>query len=291
MEISVITAFLGGVLAILSPCGALLLPAFFASVIGRRLRLMLHGAIFYLGLVVTLVPLGLGIGALGNLLTVYRDVLIITTSIVLIVLGLVQAAGLGFDMSKMLPGAETLHQRAHQRSGWVRTFLLGAVSGVAGFCAGPILGAILTLALAQGDSLNAGIMLAVYGLGMVAPLTLLAAIWDKLSPRVMSVLRGRGFRFLGRQLHTTSVATGLLIVVVGIIFWTTNGLVRAPSLIPAGIQRGLQSYGSMLANPLLDAVILGALVVIIVTVWAIRRTRNRTRDQDTAQTQKMNRGS
>ena len=291
MEISVITAFLGGVLAILSPCGALLLPAFFASVIGRRLRLMLHGAIFYLGLVVTLVPLGLGIGALGNLLTVYRDVLIITTSILLIVLGLAQAAGFGFDMSKMLPGAETLHQRAHQRSGWVRTFLLGAVSGVAGFCAGPILGAILTLALAQGDSLNAGIMLAVYGLGMVAPLTLLAAIWDKLSPRVMSVLRGRGFRFLGRQLHTTSVATGLLIVVVGIIFWTTNGLVRAPSLIPAGIQRGLQSYGSMLANPLLDAVILGALVVIIVTVWAIRRTRNRTRDQDTAQTQKMNRGS
>ena len=291
MEISVITAFLGGVLAILSPCGALLLPAFFASVIGRRLRLMLHGAIFYLGLVVTLVPLGLGIGALGNLLTVYRDVLIITTSIVLIVLGLAQAAGFGFDMSKMLPGAETLHQRAHQRSGWVRTFLLGAISGVAGFCAGPILGAILTLALAQGDSLNAGIMLAVYGLGMVAPLTLLAAFWDKLSPRVMSVLRGRGFRFLGRQLHTTSVATGLLIVVVGIIFWTTNGLVRAPSLIPAGIQRGLQSYGSMLANPLLDAVILGALVVIIVTVWAIRRTRNRTKDQDTAQTQKMNRGS
>ena len=291
MEISVITAFLGGVLAILSPCGALLLPAFFASVIGRRLRLILHGAIFYLGLVVTLVPLGLGIGALGNLLTVYRDVLIITTSIVLIVLGLAQAAGFGFDMSKMLPGAETLHQRAHQRSGWVRTFLLGAISGVAGFCAGPILGAILTLALAQGDSLNAGIMLAVYGLGMVAPLTLLAAFWGKLSPRVMSVLRGRGFRFLGRQLHTTSVATGLLIVVVGIIFWTTNGLVRAPSLIPAGIQRGLQSYGSMLANPLLDAVILGALVVIIVTVWAIRRTRNRTRDQDTAQTQKMNRGS
>ena len=291
MEISVITAFLGGVLAILSPCGALLLPAFFASVIGRRLRLMLHGAIFYLGLVVTLVPLGLGIGALGNLLTVYRDVLIITTSILLIVLGLAQAAGFGFDMSKMLPGAETLHQRAHQRSGWVRTFLLGAVSGVAGFCAGPILGAILTLALAQGDSLNAGIMLAVYGLGMVAPLTLLAAFWDKLSPRVMSVLRGRGFRFLGRQLHTTSVATGLLIVVVGIIFWTTNGLVSAPSLIPAGIQRGLQSYGSMLANPLLDAVILGALVVIIVTVWAIRRTRNRTRNQDTAQTQKMNRGS
>src|SRR5699024_11788468 len=57
-----------------------------------------------------------------------------------------------------------------------------------------------------------------------------------------------------RDRNVTGVQTCALpiFVVVGIIFWTTNGLVSAPSLIPAGIQRGLQSYGSMLANPLLD---------------------------------------
>ncbi len=280
MEISLVTAFLGGVLALLSPCGALLLPAFFASVIGQRMRLVVHGGVFYLGLAVTLVPLGLGLGAVGNLLTEYRDVLIVTTSAILIVLGLAQAAGFGFDMSKALPGAGALQQRAHNRSGFVRTLLLGAASGVAGFCSGPILGAILTLAVAQGNAWNAGLMLAVYGLGMVAPLTVLAALWNKLSPRAMSVLRGRGFRFLGRELHTTSVITGLLITAVGVVFWTTNGLVSAPSLLPAGIQRGLQSYSGVLANPLIDALLLAGLVIVVVTLWAVRRSRKQTAPQE-----------
>lgn len=280
MEISLITAFLGGVLALLSPCGALLLPAFFASVIGQRMRLVVHGGVFYLGLAVTLVPLGLGLGAVGNLLTEYRDVLIVTTSAILIVLGLAQAAGFGFDMSKALPGAGSLQQRAHNRSGFVRTLLLGAASGVAGFCSGPILGAILTLAVAQGNAWNAGLMLAVYGLGMVAPLTVLAALWNKLSPRAMSVLRGRGFRFLGRDLHTTSVITGLLITAVGVVFWTTNGLVSAPSLLPAGIQRGLQSYSGVLANPLIDTLLLAGLVIVVVTLWAVRRSRKHTALQE-----------
>lgn len=273
MEISLVTAFLGGVLALLSPCGALLLPAFFASVIGQRMQLILHGGVFYLGLVVTLVPLGLGLGAVGNLLTEYRDALIVTTSIILIVLGLAQAAGFGFDMSKALPGAASLKQRAHNRSGFVRTLLLGAASGVAGFCSGPILGAILTLAVAQGNTWDAGFMLAVYSLGMVVPLTVLAAGWNKLSPRAMSVLRGRGFQFLGRDLHTTSVITGLLIVAVGVVFWTTNGLVSAPSLLPTGVQRGLQSYSGVLANPLIDALLLAGVVIVVITVWAVRRSR------------------
>lgn len=273
MDISLITSFLGGVLALLSPCGALLLPAFFASVIGQRMRLLVHGAVFYLGLVITLVPLGLGLGAVGNLLTTYRDALIITTSIILILLGLAQAAGFGFDMSKALPGTNNLQQRAHQRSGFMRTLLLGAASGVAGFCAGPILGAILTLAVAQGDTLNAGFMLAAYGLGMVAPLTILAAVWDKIGPRTMKVLRGRGFHFMGRQLHTTSVITGLLIAGVGIVFWTTNGLVSAPSLVPTSVQRWLQSYTGLLSDPLVDLVIIGAIIVAAVTIWAVRRTR------------------
>src|SRR5690625_55141 len=276
MEISLLTAFLGGVLAILSPCGALLLPAFFASVIGRRMRLLVHGAVFFLGLVVTLVPLGLGLGAVGNLLTTSRDALIIATAVILVVLGLAQAAGFGFDMAKALPGAEGLQQRAQRRTGVLRTLLLGAASGVAGFCAGPILGAILTLAVAQGNSLRAGLMLAVCGLGMVAPLMVLAAVWDRLGPRAMTLLRGRGFRFLGRDLHTTSMITGLLIAGVGVLFWTTNGLVSAPSLVPAGIQRGLQSYSGILANPLVDAILLGAIVLISMTVWAVRRSRAQT---------------
>lgn len=64
-------AFLGGMAATLSPCAALLLPAFFAYAFGDdRARLLGRTGLFYLGLLLALVPLGLGAGALGSLVTV-----------------------------------------------------------------------------------------------------------------------------------------------------------------------------------------------------------------------------
>lgn len=276
MEITLLAAFFGGLLALLSPCGALLLPAFFASSLGSPLRLAAHGSIFYGGLVLTLVPLGLGLGALGSLLVTHRDALVIGTSAVLILLGVAQMLGFGFDLSKHLPGAGHLKTQAHSRTGAVRTLLLGAASGVAGFCAGPILGAILTLAMAQGSALHAGTMLAVYGLGMVVPLVGLAALWSRLTPGALAVLRGRGFRFLGRELHTTSVVTGVLVASVGVLFWVTNGLVTAPSLIPADVQRWLQSGGTQFGSPLTDAAAIAGIALIILGGWAWRRRRARS---------------
>lgn len=274
MDVSLISAFLGGVLALLSPCGALLLPAFFASTLGNSLRLLVHGAIFYLGLVITLVPLGLGLGMLGGLLVRHRDLLVVATAILLIVLGIAQALGFGFDLSKLLPGSRALQETAQSRTGILKSFLLGAASGVAGFCAGPILGAILTLAVAQGNAIGAGIMLSFYALGMVLPLVLLAALWNRLSPKTLSTIRGRTFRVFGHELHTTSFITGLLIMAVGVLFWTTNGLVNAPSLLPTSAQRALQSLLGMVASAQADMIMLGVIAIVLAAV-AVFKLRSR----------------
>src|SRR5690625_377068 len=276
MDISLLAAFLGGLLALLSPCGALLLPAFFASTLGSGMRLLLHGGIFYLGLAITLVPLGLGLGALGSLVTSYWNVLVVGTAALLILLGAAQALGFGFDLSKHLPGADRLQQQAHTRTGAVRTLLLGAASGVAGFCAGPILGAILTLAMAQGASIEAGRILAGIGVGLGGPRSGLAALWSRLSPRTISMIRGRGFQFLGRRLHTTSVVTGVLIIAIGVLFWATNGLVDAPSLVPAGVQRWLQSGAGVLSSPVWDAVLVAVVAAVIIGLWAWGRRRSQS---------------
>src|SRR5699024_3208136 len=131
-------------------------------------------------------------------------------------LGIAQLLGFGFDPARLMPGADRLQSRTASATGLVKTLLLGAAGGVAGFCAGPILGAVLTLAAARGDAVGAGGLLAVYGAGMVLPLLLIAALWQKLGTRGRSALRGRTFTVLGRELHTTSALTGLLIIVVGI---------------------------------------------------------------------------
>ena len=271
MDIGFVTAFIGGALTILSPCGALLLPAFFASTIGSGPRLFLHGTVFYAGLLVVLVPLGIGMGALGSLFATHRTVVIAVASFIMIVFGLLQIFGLGFDPSKLVPGSDKLQDKAASSAGIVKSFLLGMASGVAGFCAGPILGAVLTLAAAQGNMVDAGILLGVYGLGIVVPLLLIAALWEKAGTRFRSSLRGKTFKFLGREFHSTSVIGGLIIVAVGILFWTTNGLVNMPELIPAGASSWLQRQASTLASVWVDMAVIVAIGAVILLVY-LRKT-------------------
>ena len=267
MDIGLVTAFLGGMLAILSPCGALLLPAFFASTVGAGPRLLLHGSIFYLGLLLVLVPLGVGAGAIGTLFLTHRALVIGIASGILVVFGLLQIFGIGFDPARLLPGGQALQQRASSSVGVIKTFLLGSASGIAGFCAGPILGAVLTLAAAQGDLFTAGALLAVYGAGMVVPLLIIAALWGKIGDQGRRRLRGRSFTVLGREFHTTSVITGVLITIVGVVFWATNGLIDMPSLIPTSVSACVQGRSSILANGWVDLGVILAVAAIALLVW------------------------
>lgn len=281
MEIGLLTAFVGGVLALLSPCAALLLPAFFASTVGSGPRLALHGAVFFLGLLLVLVPLGIGAGALGALFVTHRQAIVLIASVVLLLLGAAQALGFGFDPARLLPAGADLHARAASKAGIAKTLLLGAASGIAGFCTGPILGAVLTLAAARGESLASAALLAVYGAGMVVPLLLIAALWQRLGVRGRRLLRGRSLTLLGRELHTTSVITGVLIMAVGVLFWTTNGLVGAPELLPLAAQAWLQERASVLANPIIDIVAVLVIAGIVLVLWA-RRQRARAAEADSA---------
>lgn len=267
MEIGLLSAFLGGALALLSPCGALLLPGFFASSVTSRAGLIPHALVFCAGLLVTLIPLGLGVGALGSLLAGHRALLVGATSLALVLLGLAQALGFGFDPARILPGAEQLRQRSARGSGLIRTLLLGAVGGIAGFCAGPILGAVLTLALGQGSMVVGVLLLAAYGAGTVAPLMLLAAVWDRLGSRGRSALAGREVRVLGRSLHSTSLVTGVLIIALGILFWVTNGLVTVPSLVPTSTLARWQAGGSALSSPIVQVAVLVALGALALGLW------------------------
>ena len=275
MEISLLPAFLGGTLALLSPCGALLLPGYLATTVARRAGLLLHGAVFYAGLLLTLVPLGVGAGALGGLLAQHRGVLVAVTSLLLIALGIVHAVGLGLDPARVLPGARRLRRASARGTGLPRTFLLGAVGGVAGVCAGPVLGAVLTLAVGQGGIARAAVLLAAYGAGMVVPLLLLSLLWDRLGSRTHRLLRGRTLTVLGRPLHSTTLLTGVLIIALGVLFWTTNGLVALPSLVPTRVLARWQEGLGPLGEP---AVQIGILLLLAAAALALWWRAERRRD-------------
>lgn len=220
-DVSLIAAFFAGVLALLSPCSALLLPSFFAYAFANPAQLLARTAVFYVGLAATLVPLGTGASMVSTLFYGHRAELILWAGWAIIALGILQLLGGGFA----IPGVSRVHAWVMGRGGkgWVTTFALGAVYGLAGFCSGPVLGAILTVAAMQGSALAGGFLLAVYALGMAAPLFVLALVWNRWDLGRRGWLRGRAIRVGPIQTHTTSVVSGLLFIAIGALFLSFDG--------------------------------------------------------------------
>jgi cytochrome c biogenesis protein CcdA len=228
-ETSFLASFLGGLLSLLSPCSALLLPAFFAYAFQSRGVLLGRTAVFYLGLCATLVPLGMGITAVSSLVYGHRSTLISVSGLVIIALGVIQALGGGFAFGPV----ERL-RGGIMGSSLVATFSLGAIYGFAGFCSGPILGAVLTVAATSGSALRGAGLLATYAAGMAAPLFVMALLWDRFDLGHRRWLRGREISLGALRLHTTNLLSGLLFVAIGILFIVSEGTSGLESLYASG---------------------------------------------------------
>ena len=61
MSIGLVGAVIAGVLTLISPCSALLVPAFFAYAFTSQRELLAKTVVFFLGLCTTLVPIGMGL--------------------------------------------------------------------------------------------------------------------------------------------------------------------------------------------------------------------------------------
>ncbi|MFD8330059.1 cytochrome c biogenesis CcdA family protein [Streptomyces lydicus] len=257
-DIGYLAAFLGGALALISPCSALLLPAFFAYSLASPGRLLARTGVFYLGLATTLVPLGAASTAASRLFNGHRELLVAVGGWVVIALGVAQILGLGFASRRAQAAAARITPRSA-----VSTFLLGCVYGLAGFCAGPILGAVLTVTAVSGNPVYGASMLAVYALGMALPLFVLALLWDRFRLGGRSWLRGRELRLGPLRLHTTSLLSGLFFIGIGVLFLRFNGTSALPGVLDADSEFRVEEWATRIGNGVPDAVLVavGALLV------------------------------
>jgi cytochrome c biogenesis protein CcdA len=275
VEVSFLASFLGGLLSLLSPCSALLLPAFFAYAFQSRGELVGRTAVFYLGLCATLVPLGMGVSAVSALVYGYRSTLITVSGLIIIALGVIQAFGGGFAFGPI----ERLRGNIRGNS-IVATFFLGAVYGFAGFCSGPILGAVLTVAASSGSVLRGAGLLATYAAGMATPLFLLALLWDRFDLGHRRWLRGREVSLGTLRFHTTSLLSGLMFVVVGVLFIAFEGTSGLEGLYASGGATDLafsaERWAETLSGgvPALIALAVPGLLFAAYLVYRIARRRN-----------------
>ena len=94
IKVTIAGAFLGGTLTLLSPCSALLLPAFFTYTFRSKTELAARPGIFLLGLATLLVPLGMGAAFAGSLVLDYRTESIWVIGSLLIIFGGLELAGM-----------------------------------------------------------------------------------------------------------------------------------------------------------------------------------------------------
>ncbi|MGO1975040.1 MAG: cytochrome c biogenesis CcdA family protein [Propionibacteriaceae bacterium] len=271
MDIGYLGALFGGVLTLLSPCSVMLLPAFFAYAFNSPRAMIGRTAVFYAGLAVTLVPLGVFSGSLGSLATTHRSELVFVAAVIVIVLGLWQLSGLP------IPGVSRTETGSRDRTSVASVFTLGAVYAVAGVCAGPILGSVLMIAAMGGNPVYGGVMLALYALGMTLPLFLLAAVWKRLGSRGRALIAPRTIS-IGRWHNTwTQAVSGVLSIGIGVLLLVTDGTAKLGSLFTIGTQYAAESTLATWSERVSDLWFIVGAIAILASVFGWRRWRSRHR--------------
>lgn len=216
-NISIGLAFLAGLASFLSPCVFSLVPAYIGYLGGRsaaaagtgqsnRWLTLSHGLAFVFGFSVVFVLLGIATSALGSLLFDLSTWLSRIGGIVVIVFGLHMTGILRIPFLEYDLRPQSTPDR---RRGYAASALMGVFFS-AGWspCVGPILGAILTLALNGGSITQGAILLSAYSAGLAIPF-LIASIQIGLVTTVI--------RRYGKVMHYVEVGMGAVLILVGVL--------------------------------------------------------------------------
>jgi cytochrome c-type biogenesis protein len=214
-EVTIGLAALAGLASFLSPCVLALVPAYIGYLGGRSASTMenrwvtfSHGVAFVLGFSVIFVALGAAASAVGALLFDIRTWIARIGGLVVVIFGLHTLGVINIPFLDY----DTRHQAAPKSSGYLSSALMGVFFS-AGWapCVGPVLGAVLTLALNGAQVAQGAILLSAYSAGLAVPF-LLSALGVG---RVTELLRRHA-----RAIRTLSLATGGVLVAVGVMLFT-----------------------------------------------------------------------
>jgi cytochrome c-type biogenesis protein len=236
MEISQIgigLAFLAGLASFLSPCVFSLVPAYVGYLGGlaaggdksgasNRWTTFSHGLAFVLGFSVVFVTLGVIAAFAGGLLYDARNLLAKIGGIVVIVFGLHM---LGVIRIPFLMYDTRIQQAPDPKLGYLSSALMGVFFS-AGWspCLGPVLSAILTVAISGRSIALGAALLSAYSVGLAIPF-LVAALgigW------VTTILKK-----YNKVMRYVEIAMGVILIIVGVMLFT--GIfnliaLRAPNL-------------------------------------------------------------
>lgn len=166
-QISLIAAYLAGMVALFAPCCiSYLLPAYLGNVFRERKAVIGMTIIYSLGIFVVMLPIVLGAKVLANTFVNLHDQTYIVGGGVMLVVATLSFIGIKLPMP---------HFSVNQKGGRpdvISTFTLGLISGITSACCAPVLIGVITLSSLSTSTIGALSVGAAYVLGMVSPLYL-----------------------------------------------------------------------------------------------------------------------
>ena len=289
---SVLAAIIAGAIALFAPCCiSVMLPAYFASSFQNRRLLVAMTFLFAAGIATVILPIAMGASVLRQLLTNQHTAIYVTGGILM--LALAGYVLLGGQIHLPMPG-----RRAGGKAGVVSVYTLGVFSGVASSCCAPVLAGVIALSSVASSFLLALVLGSAYVFGMVAPLFLIALLWDRYDWRSSRLFHPRSFTWrLGPFTHTltaTGLASGILLAFIGGgMLWIGLAYRSMPPLADWQIQiaAGLQHIGQVMTNALtwipnwmgmlIFLVLIGALVWYALRQIGVWTDRSRERLEST----------
>jgi cytochrome c-type biogenesis protein len=248
---SVIAAVVAGIIALFAPCCiSVMLPAYFASSFQNRRILVAMTFLFAAGVASIILPLALGANVLRQLFTSQHTPIYVTAGVLMLCLGVYVL--LGGQIHLPMPG-----RRASSKAGPLSVYSLGLFSGVATSCCAPVLAGVIALSGAASSFAIALGLGAAYVFGMVAPLFVIALLWERFDWRASPLFRPRSFAIrvghLRYRTSATNLASGSLLTVMGVA--TAYVGFRGPSMgtatgWQADLSVRLQHYGRLLTDGL-----------------------------------------
>ena len=220
MSVSIGLAFLAGLASFLSPCVLSLVPAYVGYLSGRTIQqakhgesqnqwsTLIHGLFFILGFSVVFIILGVAVSTLGSILFESRLWISRIGGVFVIVFGLHIT---GLIHIKYLDYDLRLAGKSYKKRSYFSSLLMGIFFS-AGWspCVGPVLGAILTLALQSGSIREGVILLSVYSSGLAVPF-LLSSVAIGWFIKIMMKYRS--------VVHYFEVIMGVFLIILGFMLF------------------------------------------------------------------------
>lgn len=224
MDPLLIPAFAAGVVTFFAPCTLPLVPAFLAFISGVPMtdlgdreklarvksKIVMNAVFAILGFSFVFIFFGSVLGLLGIPLLRYRFLLLRIGGVLIILFGLFMVSEGRFNFLSFLYKERRVNLTRFLKPGnFVSSFLFGATFGLGWTpCIGPVLGAIMTLAVTAGGVLRSAALLGVFSLGLGLPFLLVALTIAYVSNYLAKI---------ERYLNAIYFVAGLFLIFIGVL--------------------------------------------------------------------------